>query len=215
MRTYSRALAAVAVGVVVVAQGVVASAAPESSVEGLAALVAEVAPDQGAVVPGDETTVGVVAVVGEVTTSVPRDPDEPIVLEEGGGVELAVSLPLELDVADAVVADDGSIVYEDAGGGADAVAQALADGSVRIQTVTADSSGPHEFTYTFGSDTRPMVNDDGSISLVRDHDGYAAYTVGEVDQPWAVDANGDSVSTEFRVVGYDLVQIVSPDDKAV
>lgn len=177
----------------------------------VAGLVSEVAPDQGEVVPGEVFADEIVSNVGEAEIVVPVDPAEPIELSQGSAGALMVELPEELAVGEAEVAPDGSVVFRDVGGGADAVVQSLDDGSVRIQTVTADAAAPHEFTYSFGEGVVPLLNGDGSVSLVNEVDGYAAFTVGVIDQAWAFDAEGNEVPTEFRVEGDALIQVVEPE----
>lgn len=189
--------------------------ASEDPIEATAALIAEVAPDQGTVVQAPVVGGEVTAQAGDSQATIPVDPDAPITLEATESPEnvevpaLEVALPAELDVQAGQVADDGTIVYP-ADDGASAAVQALDDGAVRIQTVIPDQSAQHEFTYTFDGLT-PVLRDDGGADLVADAGDGVATTVGSIDPAWAVDANGVSVPTEYAVNDAGaLVQTVTP-----
>ncbi|WP_143320509.1 hypothetical protein [Cellulomonas iranensis] len=173
-----------------------------------AGLIARVAPDQGDVLVGQLTDDGVAVEFEGGVVSVPIDAQSAVVLADTKiGDELKVSLPAELVVEDGRVAEDGTIVYD--GADASAAVQVLEDGSTRLQTITNSATGPHEFTYTFGDNVRPVEGEGGRIELLADYGGVAM-VVAHVDEAWANDADGDAVPTSYRVEGDALVQVVEP-----
>lgn len=122
--------------------------------------------------------------------------------------DVTLTLPAEAQVATATatVAPDGTVVY--AGEGAvDVAVQATADGA-RVQTVLADASAPTKYTYTFGDGIVPVLNADGSVDLTVSLEEGVSMSVGHLDVPWAVDANGAPVATRYRVQGGAVVQSV-------
>lgn len=111
------------------------------------------------------------------------------------------------------VASDGTVVYHSSDGGADAAVQTRADGTVRIQTITPNADGPHDFTYAFGEGVTPVLAEDGSVELVaRPEDSPVGQIVGLIEQPWAVDATGRALETHYEVQGNELRQVVQADE---
>ncbi len=151
--------------------------------------------------------------VGRLQVSVPIDAGEPLILESSaprsGISPVEISLPAELQVADAETASDGSVVYEAKGNSAGAVVQTLDDGTVRLHTIIPNASAPHRFTYSFGDSMKPMLMENGMIGLSSEFDG-GAVVVATIDAPWAVDAKGNAVKTSYSVEGATLVQVVEP-----
>jgi hypothetical protein len=180
--------------------------------EATAALVADVAPDQGEVVEGVRRDETVVAQTSGIDATVPLDADRPVVLETSAGPALEVSLPAEVTVGDGQVADDGTVVYPATHGGAHAAVQALDDGSVRLQTITQGPDEPHEFTYRFGDGIMPVEGRDGAVELVQEVSPGVAVTVGEISPPWAADADGTPLSTSYAIQGDAVVQTVDVDE---
>jgi len=194
--------------------GAVAADRP-SGADQTADLISEVAPDQGAVVQGQIGSDTVSAQVGDTRTAVPLDPAGAITVtstgsDAAGAGSLQVRLPAQVDAREGQIADDGTVVFASkSSGGADAAVQTLGDGSVRIQTVTKDASGPTAFTYEFGDDVTPVVNDDGSVDLLQSLVGGGAAQVGHVEPAWAKDADGASLPTRYTVQGNLLTQTVT------
>ena len=211
--SYTRTLTASVVAAALVGTGVTGAVANEDSTEATANLIADVAPDQGEIVPGAQRDGQITSQVDQVEATVPLDPTRPIVLDDvsGEAPPLEVSLPAEVAVADGRVSTDGTIIYHGTDNGADAAVQTLTDGSVRIQTITPNADGPHSFTYRFGEGITLVEGEDGTIELVQQIADQTEAVVGTVDQPWAVDANGRSLNTEYAIEGSVLVQTIDTD----
>lgn len=198
-----------------VGSGITSAAAGEDPTEAAAGLIAEVAPDQGQVVSGLEGDREVSAQTDAAVAAVPLDAEEPIRLEgtDNGGPTLEVSLPGELRLHDGEVATDGTVVFHASDGGADAAVQALADGSVRLQTITPDADATHAFSYAFGEGVRLVEGEQGTIDLVEDVPGLpGGQIVGVIDSAWAVDAAGVPVPTSYEVEGSVLRQVIRADE---
>ena len=178
--------------------------------EAVASTVSDVAPDVAEIVVLQADGDALEATSANIEVSVPVDPESPITLaDEGAGSPVGISLPAELDVTTAQVAQDGTVVYADAGGGADAAVQALADGSVRIQTIISEPTASREYTYALDvpAGSTLTVRTDGSVE-VSGADGQ--FVMGLI-APWAKDANGNDVPTSYRVDGTSVVQVVDFD----
>ncbi|MFV0634250.1 hypothetical protein [Demequina sp.] len=149
-----------------------------------------------------------------VDVEVPVDAGGSVTIKAGDGSKLEVSLPDEVTVADAQVADDGTVVYTDTGADAHAAVQTLDDGSVRLQTILESDDASKTFTCGLG-DVIPVLLDDGSVELTQEVADGILTVVGTVDAPWAIDANGERVNTWYTVGGNELVQHVNPTADAV
>ena len=175
-------------------------------------LISKVTTDARSVVTGTVAVDSLVASAGDVSVTVPLSGNDAVSLERATfPTGLEISLPRELDLGAGAVADDGTVVYHD--GRDSAAVQVLEGGSMRIQTVTADVNGPHEFTYSFGDAVEPVLAADGTVALVEQFDG-GFVQLGTVEPAWAVDAAGADVPTSYRVQNGLLVQVVTPGANA-
>lgn len=127
-----------------------------------------------------------VAFTGHTDVSVPIDAGAAVSITAGSST-LEIALPTEVDISDGVVADDGS---------------------VRLQTIVKSPSAPSTYTYAFGGDVELTLLDDGSVEVTETiADGVTA-SVGLVDAPWAIDANGSAVPTHYTADDNSLTQYV-------
>ena len=152
---------------------------------------------------------GLLTPAGDITIPNKGNGDVTLVADEGDvdflPHDVTVALPIEAAVAQsgAVVAEDGTVVYDGAES-VDVAVQILEDG-VRIATVLGDRTAPRTYTYTLSNGVVPVINEDGSVELTV-KDGLATYGLGVIEAPWAVDARGQSVATHFEVRGSSVIQ---------
>ncbi len=121
---------------------------------------------------------------------------------------ISIDLPSTSPAYDAVVAENGSIVYESIEtNGVDIVVRALKGGSVRIETIIPSEDAEHEFPYVLGipENATATINEEGGVDVVDDSGKY----IGGVSKPWARDVNGNAVETTYRIEGNTLFQTVS------
>ncbi|MEU4223485.1 hypothetical protein AB0F17_04250 [Nonomuraea sp. NPDC026600] len=88
-----------------------------------------------------------------------------------------------------------------------AYAQTRTGQIARTMTVIKDSSAPTEYRFPISAPEGSMLeveDDDGTVLIYQD-DIY----LGEIDLPWAKDANGNAVPTSYRVEGMTLIQTVN------
>ena len=184
-----------------------------------ASLIANIAPDDGTIVPPDMGNSSAIVTTGDVSVTVPLDPDQPITITDTQETAASlppvqVSLPAEIKVRPGHVGKNGTVVYPmTSKDGAHGAVQVMTDGSVRLETVMDSARSPHRFTYNLGGLT-PVLQPDGSIELIQNlpsASGSVQATVGSIQSAWAVDATGNPVSTHYQVTGHGLVQVVSPD----
>jgi hypothetical protein len=162
-------------------------------------LVADAAP---LVESGD----GFVAQVAGSEVEIPVDAADPLVLDATGG-EVAVELPVVPGVGDGVVDESGAVVFESETSPVYLAAQATDDGGLQVLVVIDDVTAPTEYRFDMtvpdGATLRATV--DGGAEVV----GSDGVVVTAVAPPWAVDANGASVPTSYRIEGFTLVQAVA------
>lgn len=176
----------------------------------IAQLVAEVAPNQGQVVPLEASRGAFEARNAKSSITVPVDSRLPVTLSDdttSGAESFDFKLPVEVTAANGTTAKDGTIVYRATDGGASAAVQVLSDGSARVQTIIPNKESDHQFTYEIDEGYTPATAEDGSIVLSKlNADG--TYNIVSLAAPWAKDAKGKSVATRYEVRGNAVVQIV-------
>ncbi|GAA2364368.1 hypothetical protein [Nonomuraea africana] len=76
----------------------------------------------------------------------------------------------------------------------------------RVLTVIKDASAPTEYRFpiTAPENSTLELDEDGATVLIYNEEVY----LGEIDAPWAKDANGNPVPTTYRVEGMTLIQTV-------
>lgn len=212
-RVIRSAVVACAMGALIIGVGATPAVAsePQNDVEQIAALVADVAPFQGAIErPLDNGGAGFSSSVA----TIPQSSAGSVVIAGETDEPLEVSLPTEVTTLDGVATEDGTIVYSSAAGDVDVAAQALESDKVRLQTVIQEPSAAHEFTYEIGNGYTPAEAADGSLWVYRfdDNGELDIYGVGEA---WARDATGAAVATHYEVRGNSIVQVVTPSADTV
>lgn len=179
--------------------GATAAVADEEDASVLAALAATAHSDEAPDVLADTGDPGAEGV------TVPNNSADPVVIKSGEA-EIEVTLPGEAVDASAV---GGGLVGFDGGDGSTAVPVVKDDGSVQLISVIDGASSPTEYRYVLelptGASLKPV--EDGGAAVVA-ADGAVLYAI---LAPWAVDANGVSVSTHYTVDGNALTQHVAHD----
>ncbi|MGN9844983.1 hypothetical protein ACTMTI_43360 [Nonomuraea sp. H19] len=77
----------------------------------------------------------------------------------------------------------------------------------RALTIIKDASAPTEYRFPISAPEGSMLeveDDDGTVLIYQDD-----FYIGEIDLPWAKDANGNAVPTSYRVEGMTLIQTVN------
>lgn len=207
----TRAIAATSTAALVTLVGATAAVAdPAQSPESISELVAAAAPDTARVVDLAKSGDDLEALIEGVAINVPYTAADAITLTDtASSIPLSFQLPHEASVAPARMADSGDVVYVSTDGQTDVVIQALALGSVRVQTVSNGPDAPTAYTYTFDDDILPVLLDDGSVSLtVPSGNPSVTIEVGALAVPWAYDATKTAVPTWYEVQGNAVLQHV-------
>jgi hypothetical protein len=148
---------------------------------------------------------GFVSRVGGSVVELPADPSERLVLGGNAG-EIGVGLPVAAGVGDGVVDESGAVVYESDTSAVSLAAQGTVDGGLQVLMVIDGSDAPSEYrfdmTVTAGSTLESTP--DGGAQVV----GVDGSVVVTVAPAWALDANGQPVSTRYRIDGTTLVQVI-------
>ncbi|GAA2763228.1 hypothetical protein GCM10010103_22690 [Streptomyces paradoxus] len=160
-------------------------------------------------VPGTPVAGGAThAEVGDETSAAritaPATADGAVEFAYGSDV-LRLTLPGSAD-AQATTSANGTVVYPGAGEDVDLAVQPNRDG-VRALITLKDADAPTEFRFPLGlpADAATETLEDGSVLVTRGEE-----YLGTFDAPWAKDARGEAVPTEYRVEGGALVQTVRP-----
>ncbi|WP_062212152.1 hypothetical protein [Demequina oxidasica] len=144
-------------------------------------------------------------------TEIPATSDGILTLVGDAGIPIAVKLPGEGAVAR--VSDDNTVVYAGDAGPDIAVQSGLDE--TRVHTIAESEDQLSDLTYEFGNLT-PELNDDGSVTLwAGADDGSFQMTAGAIAAPWASDADGVALETQYRVEGNTVVQDVTVDERTV
>ena len=147
-----------------------------------------------------------IASTEDATVVLGEDSSDGLELTHSSGVSITVDLP---DVGqDAPANLDGATVVYAAEGELSAVAaQPTDDGGVRALVAILAPETTTEFAFPMSSETDPIVlslSESGGVDVQTE----GGYVLAGIDPPWAIDANGASVPTYYRVDGSSIVQIV-------
>jgi hypothetical protein len=139
------------------------------------------------------------------TVDVPKDARRGVRLAGKDGSSLSVGLPNASSASSATQVANGVVSYPSSNGSANAV-QTNADGSVRMLTVIDNPNAPTRYDYVIAlpENGSMKVNPDKSVSVF-DHQGIE---IARIAVPWAKDALGKEVATEYTVKGNVLSQYV-------
>ncbi|MFJ2965232.1 DUF4258 domain-containing protein [Streptomyces collinus] len=213
-RTHARILVAccTAGAVLLTAAGAHAETGDDGSRASLAVQAAETVErvtGTSDLVPGTPVAGGAThAEVGDETSAAritaPATADGAVEFAYGSDV-LRLTLPGSAD-AQATTSANGTVVYPGAGEDVDLAVQPNRDG-VRALITLKDADAPTEFRFPLGlpADAETETLEDGSVLVTRGEE-----YLGTFDAPWAKDARGEAVPTEYRVEGGALVQTVRP-----
>ncbi len=179
---------------------------PAIDAQGVADQLGETSP---ATLAADTTSTAVEAVVtdnGGTVVEIPVDPTGQISVQAESGATIDIGIPGAASANNAVVADDGTVVYTEALPDTSIAAQALASGDVRALINIEGADAPMEFAFPVDipGDGGLTLNDDGSVD-VWDADGS---TVAIISSPWAVDSDEVALDTYFVVDGETLIQVI-------
>ena len=201
-----RAVLAV-VGLVAVSVGVVSPVAADDGVvatetgealEVAGSLVADAAPLSDS---GD----GFVAVVAGSEVELPADPAESLVLDGATG-EIGVDLPVVAGLGDGVVDESGAVVYESDSSPVSFAGQATVDGGMQVLMVIDGPDAPTEYRFELAVSAGATLvpTEAGGVDIV----GVGGLVVATIAPAWAVDADGGSVASSYRIEGTSVVQRV-------
>lgn len=124
--------------------------------------------------------------------------DETAVHEPGESAQISgTSVALDVTVGANDPASSGSVYTSDQ----------LSVDSTRLAAVLSDDRQTAA-SWDFGADIVLVPTGDGRVSIT-DHDGNL---LGGIEEPWAVDAAGNSLDTAYTIEGTTLVQDLATDD---
>jgi len=164
----------------------------------------------GVDVHGDGDT-AVVFDSGDSRVEIPDDPTVGVTLTSSIGGTITAGVPGSPDTA--LVASDGSVVYNNAYRDTSIVVQPQLDGGARMITVLDSPKAPTSFDYPVTLDTGQAMSltpDGGAVVT-----GQAGATILAVPAPWAYDASGAPVAADYTLTGTTLTLNVHPTDTTV
>lgn len=191
-----------------------------------AAVVEEIVGTEDVCTNIEETRKDFVVEGESLAVDIPKDGDEDIVMESEDGEEIAMGLPEEAEDAEAVVTDDGTIVYdtnEDVSVAVQAVSEEQGGETfeaVRTMVTIENNNAPKEYTFDFDLPQGYLLTIDTDYSDEFDEfDCGSVYilddkkeVINTIEEPWAIDANGNDVETYYRIEGNVLIQVVEFDE---
>lgn len=147
----------------------------------------------------DEVEGGFAATRGDLSLVVPSGPGDPITVE---GTTSTVGLTPRIDTEHGTD-DRGGVVFPSGDDDTSVVVRALESGGVQILSVLESESAPStqyfDLDLPAGSDL--VRNANGSVSVLS-----GGVEIGIFDAPWATDALGRSLETNYSIEGSTLVQ---------
>ncbi|MFD5181290.1 hypothetical protein ACFWMQ_01295 [Streptomyces sp. NPDC058372] len=151
---------------------------------------------------------------GHVTVSAPSRSNGEVTTTAADGSTFKIGLPETADVT-GTKAGAGTVVYPDAAKATDFAVQPTSDGGTRTLITLKDSSAPRTSSFALDLPEGAALTPDGEggYILVK-QSGAGTAVLGGIEAPWAKDANGKSVATEYRLDGNNLIQTVAPESDA-
>lgn len=138
-----------------------------------------------------------------VTAQLPRDATEGVTLRVKDR-SLTLGLPDATGV-EAKVAPNGTVYYDNPNG-TSVVPIFKADGALQILTVSTSASSPSRLEYNLSLPEGVTASPDGTGGyILQGPDGGVA---GVITAPWALDATGASIQTQYEWDGQTLVQSI-------
>lgn len=207
MRSWSRptvGAVALAAALVVGSAGVSAAAAPPTDTDSVAAAVASASPATSLLPSVERRGDGrFVSQSPGVRATAPADGSGVVALGAGG---VAIGLPPTASGAAGVATTNGTIVYRGSQSTTSTAVQ-IGDQNLRILAVAQNAAQLRGLDYSV-SGAQPVLQPDGSVQLVARSPQGAEAIVGVVAAPWAKDADGRNLQTEYLVEGNRLRQVV-------
>ncbi|MFB8142291.1 hypothetical protein [Streptomyces parvus] len=150
---------------------------------------------------------------GDVTVNVPASADGEVEAVAANGEAVRIGLAGARPVP-GIRSDAGTVAYPDVKDATDLAVQPTADGGVRTLVTLKDASAPSEYRFPLelGKDSA-LVDDGAGGYLITQGTEDRKLVVGTIDAPWATDAAGRSVPTDYRLEGGTLVQTVAPSSE--
>lgn len=145
----------------------------------------------------------------DVTVEVPKEASGRIEATGPDGATLGLGLPQTRNVT-GTKAGAGTVVYPDAAKATDIAVQPTDDGGARALLALNDPTAPTEHRYDLDlpEGAELVENEEGGYEIVTEVEDGIAVAAGEIESPWAVDANGTPVPTRYELDGTTLVQTV-------
>lgn len=164
----------------------------------------------GAIDHGSHTAsqgLAVAARVAGVDVSIPSEPTTPVTIGDGEH-KIAIGLPFSSRADDAIIT--ASATSFDNNNESSTVAVVKKDGAVQFMTTIEGTNAPtaYEYDMDLAPGTRLVETDDGGVAIVEPGGDAIAF----IEAPWATDAAGSAVATEYEIHGSTLVQIVEHDE---
>ncbi|MEV5445093.1 hypothetical protein AB0N23_21515 [Streptomyces sp. NPDC052644] len=151
---------------------------------------------------------GSTAISGAAKVSVPAESSGRIEGTTVDGGRFSLGLP-ETKSVRGVRSDNGTVVYANAGEATDLAVQLTQDGSARALVKLKNQSAPSEHRFELDLPEGVSLQSDGRGGyLAVKQDTETVTVVGQVEAPWAKDALGNPVATQYELEGETLVQTV-------
>ncbi len=195
-----------------------ALADPSGSASGLAAqataVVQQVTGTAG-IAPSTQAAAGATASAtvsapgGTVTVTAPATAGGRVAVTAPDGTAVTLTLPAASDAAGTTSAA-GTTVYPGAGADTDLAVQATDDGGARALVTLNNAGASTEQRFDLGLPQGASLVPDGKggYDIVQALGNGASATMGHIDAPWAKDANGNPVPTNYHLDGTTLVQSI-------
>ena len=147
--------------------------------------------------------------IGAGTVTVPSQLEDGVRFDGADGVSIRVTPTSSPRSASAEPLADGGVHYPGPSHASSVIVSAT---GVQMLTTIVDADAPARYAYDLDLAPGQIPEPLGEGIAVKDSDGDIVLTVGA---PWALDANGQAVSTRFEITGSTLTQVVDHSDDSI
>ncbi|MGD6740632.1 hypothetical protein ACOKM3_02175 [Streptomyces sp. BH106] len=171
------------------------------------------------------------------TIDIPRSASDSVTMTGPSGEKMGIDLPVD-DLDSSGKSESGTVAYATGDAPVATAVQATTDGDIRTLMTLKDKTAPNQFSFALDlpEGVELSVGDSGEILMTKDvtlddaevdsvlsdgetadaldpdGDGLVTLVVGEIEPPWAQDANGASLPTSYEVSGSTVTQTIETSD---
>lgn len=149
---------------------------------------------------------------GSVTAQIDADPAEGVTLTRGS-LRISMSVPDASDVS-SLPTSNGDLVVYGGEGDASVVPVIVRDGSIQLNAIIPSRESPDAYRFDIDIPAGAHLERDGTTGAISVFLNDGTWIAG-ISAPWARDASGRSLPTEYEIAGSQIIQHIDMSSEDV